>query len=217
MRKTSATVASAGTTARRERSASPPLSAPHVYKARPEESPRGKARYGRQADSPSPARRHDVEVYYAKPRGRKRSPSPEEEFVSPAGSHILDYFENERFADDGDDGYAETEDSGGESTYETFPKPKYSRAVPHDHDEPGRLPDTPSKKSSYVPRKGAGRKWTAAKIQHLCFLWEDERHLYDASDPNYKNVRMRDNSHDWMAAILDMDGTYFIYLFECTA
>ena len=197
-----------GISSRQERSVSPPLPAASRYEGGFQQSPGVKRKYVRKAESPSPARGQDL-IYYTKPRGRPRQRSPEEdEFYSPAGSHILEYFESQQFVEDGD---GESDDSCADSTYEGFSRRTASKGLPDlNHPAPvhrGQPRGTPSKKSSYMPRKLAGRRWTIEKIQQLCVLWEEEHHLYDASDPNYKNARMRENSYDRMAAILDMEGT----------
>ena len=190
---------------RRERSLSPPAGS--RYEGGFQESPCLKRQYVRKAESPSPARGQDF-VYYNTTRGRPRQRSEEDEFYSPAGSHILEYFESHQYVEDGD---GESDDSCADSTYEGFSRRTVSKGFP-DINQPapmhhGQPRGTPSKKSSYQPRKLAGRRWTIEKIQQLCELWEEERHLYDTTDPNYKNTRMREKSYDRMAAILDMEGT----------
>ena len=201
-----------GSSVRNSAAAKPPSS----YNQRGRYSP--ERLYTRKAESPSPVRHQDRSgMYFSKPRGRPGGftayDDDEDAFASPPGSHILQYLETHDEEDDVDDEYADTEyESGAEVASEHYNRPSIKQSLAR-LDRPctstqdfeyGR--NTP-KKSTYVPRKGAGRKWTTEKLEHLCVLWEEERHLYDASDVNYKNVRMRENSYDRMAAILDMEGT----------
>ena len=55
------------------------------------------------------------------------------------------------------------------------------------------------------------KKWTRAKEAHLCSLWEEEVHLYDTKDKDYRNNRRKEKALNRMSAILELDGDYLNY------
>ena len=59
------------------------------------------------------------------------------------------------------------------------------------------------------------KKWTRAKEAHLCSLWEEEVHLYDTKDKDYRNNRRKEKALNRMSAILELDGEYLNYCPSC--
>jgi hypothetical protein len=53
---------------------------------------------------------------------------------------------------------------------------------------------------------GKVKKWTTEKENLLCQLWEDEPHLYDATNPDYRNTFKRRATIKKFARILDLHG-----------
>lgn len=50
------------------------------------------------------------------------------------------------------------------------------------------------------------KKWTPAREQQLCNLWEEETHLYDTTSRNYRNSMMRNQAYRRIATALGMEG-----------
>ena len=48
--------------------------------------------------------------------------------------------------------------------------------------------------------------WTESKESYLIQLWQEEKHLYDVEDPNYRDGDMRTRALKRFAAALDLDG-----------
>jgi hypothetical protein len=50
------------------------------------------------------------------------------------------------------------------------------------------------------------RKWSFKKEKTLCSLWQQEPHLYDRDDPDYRNKEKRTEAIDYIATAVGMDG-----------
>lgn len=62
------------------------------------------------------------------------------------------------------------------------------------------------KKREYATRGPAF--WTPDRESQLATLWEQETHLYDPDDDNYRNAQLRKDTYERFATAIGCDGNY---------
>lgn len=68
----------------------------------------------------------------------------------------------------------------------------------------------PSGSKGQSSKNRRGVNWTPKKESLLCAMWEDEPHLFDLKDPEYRDSHKRRQTIARFSAALDIDGNYQI-------
>jgi hypothetical protein len=83
--------------------------------------------------------------------------------------------------------------------------------IPNDLPDISPIIDTPVKYSNQDNISQAqAKKWTPRKEAMLAGMWEDEPHLYDATERDYRDTHKRKETLQRFAAALNMSGKYAI-------